>query len=100
MTVTKVMVNDNGGAKQVADFPLFVDGNPATSGVQNSFSAGSHTVSETNQPGYAATISGDCSANGAITDRRVVALEAPRSELASISASGTRSNAANTGITI
>ena len=61
------MVNDNGGTKEVADFPLFVDGNPLTSGVVNTLSAGAHTVSETEEPGYAATISGDCAADGSIT---------------------------------
>ena len=38
-----------------------------TSGVQNTFSTGSHTVSETTDPTYTAVISGDCAANGAIT---------------------------------
>ena len=38
--------------------------------------------------------------NGATTIRSVDTSEAPRSELASISESGTRSNAANTGITM
>jgi hypothetical protein len=46
LTVTKVVVNDNGGTKTVADFPLFVDGSRVTSGVQNTFNAGAHTVSE------------------------------------------------------
>jgi hypothetical protein len=32
LTVTKIVVNDNGGTKQVSDFPLFVDGNSVTSG--------------------------------------------------------------------
>lgn len=66
LTVTKVVVNDNGGTKQVADFPLFVDGMGVTSGVQNEFSAGAYTVHESNAPGYAATISGDCTENGSI----------------------------------
>ena len=67
LTVTKVVVNDNGGTKVVGDIPLFVDGSPVTSGVENTFSAGAHTVSETGDPGYAATISGDCAADGTIT---------------------------------
>jgi hypothetical protein len=44
-----------------------VDGNPVTSGVQNTFNAGTHTVSETGQATYAATISGDCDAAGLVT---------------------------------
>ena len=46
-----------------ADFPLFVDGNPVVSGAQNAFSAGPHTVSETGDPGYGATITGACAEN-------------------------------------
>src|SRR5215213_1281441 len=67
LTVTKIVVNDNGGTKQVSDFPLFVDGNPVTSGVKNTSTAGSHTVSETTDAGYTATIGGDCAADGSIT---------------------------------
>ncbi|MBI4426269.1 MAG: DUF11 domain-containing protein [Candidatus Kerfeldbacteria bacterium] len=67
LTVTKVVVNDNGGTKEVADFVLFVDFTPVTSGVQNGFNASSYVVSEAFIPGYSATISGDCAANGSIT---------------------------------
>jgi Prealbumin-like fold domain len=67
LTVTKIVVNDNGGSKQVSDFPLFVDGNPVTSGVKNTSTVGSHSVSETTDPGYTATIGGDCAADGIIT---------------------------------
>jgi hypothetical protein len=67
LTVTKIVVNTNGGTKQVSDFPLFVDGNQVTSGAQNGFSAGPHTVSETSSPGYSGTISGDCASDGSIT---------------------------------
>ena len=35
LTVTKIVINDNGGTKAVADFPLFVDGVQVTSDVQN-----------------------------------------------------------------
>ncbi len=38
-----------------------------TSGVQNTFGTGAHTVSETTDPAYTAVISGDCAANGSIT---------------------------------
>ena len=67
LTVTKVVVNDDGGTKIVGDFPLFVDGGSVTSGAANSFSAGAHTVSETTDPGYSAFIGGDCAADGTIT---------------------------------
>ncbi len=67
LTVTKVVVNLDGGMAVVAGFPPFLDGNPVTSGAQNSFSAGVHTVSETEDPGYVASIAEDCAADGAIT---------------------------------
>ena len=67
LTVNKVVVNDNGGQKQISDFPLFVDGNSVTSGAKNTQTIGSHTVSETSDPGYTSTIGGDCAADGSIT---------------------------------
>ena len=67
LTVTKVVVNTGGGTKVIGDFPLFVDAVAVTSGVQNTFSTGLHTVSETTDPTYTAVISGDCAANGPIT---------------------------------
>ncbi len=67
LTVTKVVVNTGGGTKVVSDFPLFVDGGAVTSGVQNTFSTGPHSVSETGDPAYTAVISGDCAADGSIT---------------------------------
>jgi hypothetical protein len=67
LTVTKVVVNDNGGTKVVSDFPLFVNGGSVTSGAQNGFNAGAYTVSETTDSGYSSVISGDCAANGSIT---------------------------------
>jgi hypothetical protein len=68
LTVTKVVINDNGGSLEAADFPLFVDATGVTSGVQNTFSVGPHTVSETPQTGYTQTgIGGDCAADGSIT---------------------------------
>ncbi len=67
LTVTKTVVNNNGGTKVIGDFPLFVDATGVASGVQNGFDAGAHTISETNQVGYAGTIGGDCAPNGSIT---------------------------------
>ena len=67
LTVTKVVVNGPSGTKVVGDFPLFVDETPVTSGVANTFSIGAHTVSETTDPDYGATFTGDCAADGTIT---------------------------------
>ncbi|MFH1181798.1 MAG: hypothetical protein V1702_02475 [Candidatus Woesearchaeota archaeon] len=66
LTVTKIVVNDDGGSKVVADFPLFVDDTSVTSGEENEFDAGTHTVSETQQTGYTAEFSGDCNENGEV----------------------------------
>lgn len=69
LTVTKIVVNDDGGTKAVGDFPLFVDGNPVISGVQNTLLAGTHTAREDDpSPGYAVSAwGGDCAADGTIT---------------------------------
>ena len=66
LTVTKVIDDGDVGSLTVSDFPLFVDLVSVTSGVQNPFSAGAHTVSETGDPRYDETIGGDCAANGSI----------------------------------
>lgn len=67
-TLTKIVINDNGGTKQVSDFPLLVDQTSVVSGEQNGFDAGNYTVSETQQAGYQQTsITGDCDANGNVT---------------------------------
>jgi hypothetical protein len=68
LTVIKTVVNDNGGTKTVADFPLFVGSTSVTSGETNGFDAGTHTVSETQQYGYTASAwGGDCAADGKIS---------------------------------
>ncbi len=67
LTVTKVVVNDDLGEKVVADFALFVNATPVVSGVQIMGTIGTHTVSETPDSGYTATISGDCASDGSIT---------------------------------
>ena len=56
-------------ARSTAAFEEFLDAVPVISGVPNSFSAGIHTLSETEDPGYAATITGDCDPDGSITLR-------------------------------
>jgi hypothetical protein len=67
LTVTKEVVNDNGGTKTVSDFPLFVNGAPVTSGVASALDAGVYTVTETSAAGYSATFGGDCDASGRVT---------------------------------
>ncbi|MDP2668749.1 MAG: ice-binding family protein, partial [bacterium] len=39
INVVKLVINDSGGTKTIADFPLFVNGTPVVSGVTNDFSA-------------------------------------------------------------
>jgi hypothetical protein len=67
LTVTKLVVNDDGGTKQVADFPLFVDGAPVTSGDPMAVDVGDYVVTETADPAYAATFGGDCAADGSVS---------------------------------
>lgn len=66
INVVKVVINDNGGTKKVADFPLFVNGTPVVSGITNTFPApaAAYTVTETSDSHYAQTFSGDCDING------------------------------------
>jgi CSLREA domain-containing protein len=69
LTLVKTVINNNGGNKVVSDFPLFIDGNPVTSGTAITVSANAvHTASETTQTGYAPSAWGtDCNADGTIT---------------------------------
>ncbi|QQR82752.1 PD40 domain-containing protein [Candidatus Campbellbacteria bacterium] len=68
LTLTTTVTNDNGGTLAVEDFPLFVDGVSIDSGVATTtLSAGSYTISETEDPAYAVTYGGDCDENGDIT---------------------------------
>ncbi len=66
VNVVKVVVNDGGGTKTVADFPLFVNGTLVGSGQTNNFPApaGQYSVTETSDPNYIRTFSGDCDVNG------------------------------------
>ena len=66
ITVVKNVVNDSGGTAVFSDFPLFINGNPVTSGQSTEFTAGTYTVTETNSLNYTTTFSGDCNANGQI----------------------------------
>ena len=66
ITVIKNVINDNGGTKKVADFPLFVSGTPVISGETNGFRAPAdgYVVSETSSSNYSRTFSGDCDFEG------------------------------------
>jgi predicted ribosomally synthesized peptide with SipW-like signal peptide len=68
LTVTKVVVNNNGGNNVVGDFSLFVDDGfvptQVTSGVQNTLPVGTYNVSEAGATGYQASFSGDCDGAG------------------------------------
>ncbi len=67
LTVTKIVINDDGGTATTSDFVLFVDGATTTSGVQNVYATGIRMVSEGAHDGYTSTIGGDCASDGAVT---------------------------------
>ena len=68
LTLIKTVTNDNGGTKVVGDFTLKVDGGVVTNGTANVVTAGLHTASEVQLPGYAASVwGGDCAPGGTIT---------------------------------
>jgi LPXTG-motif cell wall-anchored protein len=66
INVVKAVVNDNGGSKVIADFPLFVNGTLVVSGITNTFPAPAvmYRVTETSDSSYTQTFSGDCDASG------------------------------------
>jgi hypothetical protein len=65
ITVIKTVINDDGGTKVVANFPLFVGAMAVTSGTANSFSApASYAITETADSGYAQSFSGACDSTG------------------------------------
>lgn len=66
INVVKLVINDGGGTKTIADFPLFVNGTPVVSGVTNTFPAPAsvYRVTETGDSNYVRTFSGDCGLNG------------------------------------
>ena len=66
ITVTKTVINLDGGTLVVDNFPLFIDGNSVTSGVGANVAPGQHLVSETGKNGYNPTIGGACAANGIV----------------------------------
>jgi hypothetical protein len=66
LNVTKTVINDNGRTKTVNDFPLSVNGKQVVSGENYSFLSGNYIVTETVDPNYTKTFSGDCDATGAV----------------------------------
>lgn len=67
ITVTKQVVNDNGGSATVPNFTLKVGNTTVTSGVLADIPDGSYAITESGPSGYAASFSGDCDSNGNIT---------------------------------
>jgi len=66
LTVTKVVINDNGGTAVVSDFTLLVGGSSVISGTTYSVASGTYVISEVANSGYSATFSGACSADGTV----------------------------------
>ncbi len=67
LKVTKTILNDNGGLKEIIDFILKIGSSVVTSGVANPLNAGTYTVSEEAAAGYTGVINTDCAADGSIT---------------------------------
>ncbi len=71
LTVTKIVINNNGGNNVISDFQLYVDdgfvSTQFTSGVQAELPIGTYNVTEAGSEGYQATFSGDCDVDGNIT---------------------------------
>ncbi|OGM10357.1 hypothetical protein A2Y68_02895 [Candidatus Woesebacteria bacterium RBG_13_46_13] len=69
LTLVKTVSNDNGGTKVVSDFPLFINGVSATSGVAYPLMANTlYTATETQDEDYQAFPWGtDCAPDGTIT---------------------------------
>ena len=67
LTVTKIVINNNGGTSIVSDFPLFVGATLVSSGTVNTFTPGDYVITETTNSKYAQSFSGDCNSSGNIT---------------------------------
>ncbi|MDP3995270.1 MAG: ice-binding family protein [bacterium] len=67
LIVNKIVINDSGRTKAIADFSFFIDGGSVASGIANTTTIGLHTVSETADSGYTTVIGGNCAADGTIT---------------------------------
>jgi hypothetical protein len=68
LKLVKTVVNNNGGSATAAAFQGKIDGSNVAWETEVALTAGAHTASETNLPGYlAGAWGGDCAANGTIT---------------------------------
>ena len=67
LTVTKVVINNNGRTNVVSDFPLFVGATSVISGASNIFAQGNYVITETTNSNYTQSFSGDCDSSGNIT---------------------------------
>jgi len=68
LTLTKTVVNDDGGAAIITDFQAYIDGQPVPWGVPQSVISGTHVVSETQVLGYGpGSWGGDCDQDGNVT---------------------------------
>ena len=68
LTVSKTVINDDGGGATAADFQAYIQGTPVPWGTAQAVISGTYTVSETVQAGYSASAwSGDCASDGTIT---------------------------------
>lgn len=67
LTLIKTVINDDVGTAAVADFPLFANSVPMTSGVAVFLAPGTYAANETPFPGYTASSwGGDCAADGTV----------------------------------
>lgn len=68
LTLIKNVINDSGGTLTPANFPLAINGVPATNGTANELLPGTYAASETPNSAYAASAwGGDCSPDGIVT---------------------------------
>ncbi len=67
LTVTKLVINNDTGTKDINDFTLNVNNTIVISGVPIIFDPGVYQVSELQDVGYNSSISGDCDSEGFIT---------------------------------
>ena len=64
ITVTSVVINNNGGTKTASDFSLTVNGATVAAGATSIFAAASYTISGSANASYTQTFSGDCDNSG------------------------------------
>jgi len=98
LTVTKVVVNNSGSNLQISNFPLFVDGTLVTSGASNSYTDGTHVVTETTNSNYAQSFSGACDSTGHVSlfPGDDVTCTITNDDIATISSGGTSSSGGGT----